>query len=240
MSRTRQLDFEESRVLGALMEKEQTTPDAYPLTINALIAACNQKTSREPVTELSETEVVEALDRLRRDALAWRTEGARVERWEHLLDRRWILDRRRKAIMTLLLLRGPQTAAELKTRSDRLASFASRDEVESLLGEMAAEVDPLVQELPRQPGQRETRWRHLMGLEGGVEGVATGAAEASAGSAPASPPRPAAVPPADGRPPTMAGDRLARVEEALDELRRTLFELQGEVKELRRRLGDLE
>ena len=83
MARTRQLDPVEIRVLGALLEKQQTTPDHYPLTTNALLAACNQKTNREPVTHLSETEVTEALDRLRQDVLVWRSEGARTERWEH-------------------------------------------------------------------------------------------------------------------------------------------------------------
>ena len=125
MPSTRPLDPIEIRVLGTLLEKEQTTPDHYPMTINGLINACNQKTNREPVTSLTETEVVEALDRLRLDVLTWRSEGARAERWEQRLDRRWHLTPPRKAIMTLLLLRGAQTPGELKTRSDRMHSFES-------------------------------------------------------------------------------------------------------------------
>ncbi len=159
----RQLDPAEVRVLGSLLEKEQTNPETVPMTVNALIAACNQKTNREPVMQLSETEVVEALDRLRQDVLAWRTEGARTERWQQSVVRRWGLDRAGKALMTLLLLRGPQTPGELRTRSDRLHSFASLEEVEEALRRLAGIDEPLVLELPRRPGQKETRWTHLVG-----------------------------------------------------------------------------
>lgn len=166
MSRTRKLDPIEVRVLGALLEKEQTTPDQYPLTINAVIAACNQKTNREPVTSLTETEVVEALDRMREDVLTWRSQGSRVERWQQSVDRRWGLDKRSKAIMTLLLLRGPQTVGELRTRSERMHHFDSVEEVEESLRKLADGFDALVCELPRQPGKRETRWMHLESAEG--------------------------------------------------------------------------
>ena len=91
MPPTRSLDFDEIRVLGALLEKEQTTPDQYPLSVNALILACNQKSNREPVTQLTETKVVEAIDRLKMDALTWRVSGARAERWQQNVDRRWHL-----------------------------------------------------------------------------------------------------------------------------------------------------
>ena len=125
MMRTiRELDATEVRVLGALMEKEQTTPDYYPMTINAVIAACNQKSNREPVTELSETQVVEALDLLRKDVLAWRSDGARVERWSQSISRRLELSSASKAILTLLMLRGPQTPGQLRSRSGRLHSFS--------------------------------------------------------------------------------------------------------------------
>ncbi len=119
----RKLDFAEVRVLGSLLEKEQTNPETVPMTVNALIAACNQKTNREPVMQLTETEVVEALDRLRAEVLVWRTEGARTERWQQSVVRRWGLDRAGKALMTLLLLRGPQTPGELRTRSEAPASL---------------------------------------------------------------------------------------------------------------------
>ena len=159
----RELDATEVRVLGALMEKEQATPDYYPMTINALIAACNQKSNREPVTGLSETEVVEALDQLRQDVLAWRSDGARVERWSQSISRRLELTPRSKAILTLLMLRGPQTPGQLRSRSSRLHAFADLAEVEATLREMAAGDSPLVVELARQPGTKESRWAHLLG-----------------------------------------------------------------------------
>ena len=147
------------------MEKERTTPEVYPLTVSALIAACNQKTNRHPVTELTEGQVVEALERLRKDVLVWRSEGARVERWEHRLGSRWRLDDAGEALMTLLLLRGPQTPGELRTRSERLRAFASVAEVEETLQRLAGGSDPLVREQQRVPGQRETRWAHVMGTD---------------------------------------------------------------------------
>ena len=159
----RKLDPVEIRVLGSLMEKEQTNPETVPLSVNALIAACNQKTNREPVMQLTEHQVVTALDWMRQEVLAWRTEGARTERWQQSVVRRWGLDRAGKALMTLLLLRGPQTAGELRTRSERLHPFATLEETEEALRRMAAEDEPLVVELARRPGQKETRWIHLVG-----------------------------------------------------------------------------
>jgi uncharacterized protein YceH (UPF0502 family) len=159
----RQLDAVEIRVLGSLLEKEQTNPESSPLSVNALIAACNQKTNREPVMELTEGQVVDALERLRQDVLVWRTESARAERWQQSVVRRWGLDRAGKALMTLLLLRGAQTPGELRTRSERLHPFASLQEVEEALQRMAAIDEPLVRELPRRPGQKEIRWIHLVG-----------------------------------------------------------------------------
>ncbi len=170
----RPLDAVEVRVLGALLEKEQTTPELYPLTVNALLAACNQKTNREPVLQLSEAAVWEALERLRQEVLVWRSEGARAERWKQSVSRRWGLDAAGKALMTLLLLRGPQTAGELRSRSDRLHAFASLEEVEETLRRLAATEEPLVAELPRRAGQKETRWTHLVG-RGGGRGRARGA-----------------------------------------------------------------
>jgi hypothetical protein len=159
----RKLDPVEVRVLGSLMEKEQTNPETVPLSINALIAACNQKTNREPVMQLTENQVVTALDWMRQEVLAWRTEGARTERWQQSVVRRWGLDRAGKALMTLLMLRGPQTAGELRTRSERLHPFATLEETEEALRRMAAEDEPLLVELARRPGQKETRWIHLVG-----------------------------------------------------------------------------
>lgn len=226
MSRTRRLDFVETRVLGALLEKEQVTPDHYPLTIAALIAACNQKTSRDPVTELTETEVVEALDRLVLDALTMRRSGSRAERWVQRLDRRWGLDAPRKAIVTVLLLRGPQSPGELRTRTERMHSFASKEEVEALLREMAGEFDPLVMELSREPGHRERRWIHLM-----LEGETPSPAEAE--------PPPSVAAATAGPPPPSGQERLTALEGEVDALRQELGGLRSELRALRIRLGDL-
>jgi uncharacterized protein YceH (UPF0502 family) len=215
MPPTRPLDFEEIRVLGALLEKEQTTPDQYPLSVNALILACNQKTNREPITQLSETKVVEALDRLKMDALSWRVSGARAERWQQNVDRRWHLNPARKAIMTLLLLRGPQTAGELKSRSERMHDFASVDEVERTLQQMAeGDEDALVRELGRRPGQRETRWVHLFAT-------------------------PEAQPPRTAERGGGGSERLAALEAALRDLEAEVTELRDELREMKAKLGDL-
>ncbi|HXG58556.1 MAG TPA: YceH family protein [Thermoanaerobaculia bacterium] len=159
----RVLDATEVRILGSLMEKQLATPEYYPLTLNALVAACNQKTSREPVTDLTEEEVDAALQRLQDEKLVWRVMGGRAVRYDHNLDRVWHLDRKEKALLTLLFLRGPQTAGELRARSDRLQSFESVAEVEQTLREMASHSDPLLAPLPRRPGQKEERWAHLAG-----------------------------------------------------------------------------
>lgn len=170
----RRLDPVECRVLGALLEKEQTTPEYYPMTVNALIAACNQRTNRDPVTDLEEREVHAALDRLRKHVLVWNTEGSRTERWRHALDRRWRLEPATKALVTLLLLRGPQTPGELRARSERMHRFGSPAEVESALARLAEGREPLARELPRAPGQKENRWVQLAGEEvAGVRAAAT-------------------------------------------------------------------
>src|SRR5688500_11103769 len=128
----------EARVVGCLVEKQLSTPEYYPLTLNALIAACNQKSNREPVMELGESDVARALDRLQDEKMVWRVMGGRAVRFDHNLDAVWHLKRREKALITLLFLRGPQTAGELRGRSDRLQTFESVSEVEDLLREMAA------------------------------------------------------------------------------------------------------
>ncbi len=161
---SRELDPTEIRVLGSLAEKQMATPEYYPLTLNALVAACNQKSNREPVMELSENDLQQALDRLQEEKLVWKVMGGRAVRWEHNLDSALQLDRPSKAILTLLLLRGSQTAGELRARSDRLHPFGNIGEVEETLRRL----DPLVREIPRRPGQKESRWVHLLaGVEAG-------------------------------------------------------------------------
>jgi uncharacterized protein YceH (UPF0502 family) len=157
----RTLDPVEIRVLGSLMEKQLATPEYYPLTLNALVAACNQKSNREPVMELAEDEVQRALDRLQDEKLVWRVVGGRAVRFDHNLDNVWHLKRPEKALLTLLFLRGPQTGGELRGRSDRLYTFGSVGEAEETLRDMAQHSEPLVRLLPRRPGQKEERWAAL-------------------------------------------------------------------------------
>lgn len=159
----RTLDPVEVRVLGSLMEKQLTTPEYYPLTLNALVAACNQKSNREPVMELGESEIQRALDRLQDERLVWKVMGGRAVRFDHNLDAVWHLQKGEKALLTLLFLRGPQTAGEMRGRSDRLHSFDSVPEVEDTLRDMGAHSEPLVKQLQRRPGQKEERWAHTVG-----------------------------------------------------------------------------
>jgi uncharacterized protein YceH (UPF0502 family) len=147
----RELDPVELRVLGSLMEKQMATPEYYPLTLNALVAAANQKSNREPVMDLGESEIQRALDRLQDEKLVWKVVGGRAVRWDHNLDTAWQLDRTVKAVLTLLFLRGPQTAGELRGRSDRLHGFDSVAEVEETLQRMSHE-PALVRELARSEG----------------------------------------------------------------------------------------
>jgi uncharacterized protein YceH (UPF0502 family) len=160
---SRVLESVEIRVLGSLAEKQMSTPEYYPLTLNALIAACNQKSNREPVMEASEAEVQRALESLQEEKLLWKVVGGRAVRWEHNLDTALQLDPASKAVLTLLFLRGPQTPGELRGRSDRLHPFGSISEVEETLQRLAASPDPLVREIARRPGQKESRWMHLLG-----------------------------------------------------------------------------
>ena len=155
---SRELDPVEIRILGSLAEKQMSTPEYYPLTLNALLAACNQKSTREPVMELSEDEVQRGLDRLQEEKLVWKVMGGRAVRWEHNLDSNLQLDRGGKAALTLLFLRGPQTAGEIRGRSDRLYAFESIAEVEETLRRL----DPLVVEMSRRPGQKESRWSQTL------------------------------------------------------------------------------
>jgi uncharacterized protein YceH (UPF0502 family) len=179
----RELDPVEVRLLGALMEKQLSTPEYYPLTLNALVAAANQKSNREPVLELGEDEVLRALDRLQDEKMVWKVMGGRAVRYDHNLDHVWHLDRAQKALLTLLFLRGPQTAGELRGRSDRLHSFDSVPVAEETLRDMAAHSEPLVRQLPRRPGQKEERWAHTAG---GAVVEAEPAAPAASAAAPES------------------------------------------------------
>ena len=159
-----QLDPNSQRVLGALMEKEMTTPDLYPLTVNALIAASNQRSSRDPVMDLGEDEVRDALNTLEDlELVAPARDGGRAQRFEHRIRTVLQLRRDETAVLCLLLLRGPQTPGELRSRSDRMHSFDDLAGVQSTLDRLAAREAPLVAVLPKAPGSREARWMHLLG-----------------------------------------------------------------------------
>ena len=151
---------EEVRVLGSLMEKERLTPDVYPMTLNALMNACNQKSSREPVVEYDEAAVVAALDGLRQKGLVRLASGeSRVQKYRHLLDETHDFEPAEHAALTVLFLRGPQTPGEIRSRTGRLHEYASIEEVDKTLEALAERA--LVQKLPRQPGSREARYAHL-------------------------------------------------------------------------------
>ena len=159
----RTLTLLETRVLGTLIEKQHTVPDAYPLTLNALVTGCNQKSSRSPVIEASEAEVQAALDSLRGANLVIETSGGRVARYSQNLERVLHVPSQAAALLAVLMLRGPQTAGELRINSERLHRFADISAVEAFLQELAARpAGALVVQLPRLPGARENRWAHLL------------------------------------------------------------------------------
>lgn len=163
------LDAVELRVLGCLLEKEQTTPDQYPLSLNALRLAANQSTNRDPVVDYDDATIRTALDRLGNLGYTRLASGpgSRAAKFRHLLPGALQLDASQLALLAVLMLRGPQTAAELRTRTERLHSFASVPEVEAMLRALAER--ELVARLARRPGEREERWTQLLGEGGGAE-----------------------------------------------------------------------
>ncbi len=159
-----ELTTTEIRVLGCLIEKEMTTPDVYPLSLNGLTTACNQKSNRDPVLDLDETDVVKALDRLRFRGLAMQAsgEGSRVPKYRHALVEKLFLEPEQLAVLCELFVRGPQTLGELRSRCERMRPFADLDAVEAVLRELMERDEPLVTRLPRQPGRKEQRYAHLL------------------------------------------------------------------------------
>jgi len=174
----------EARVLATLMEKARTVPDSYPLTLNSLVAGCNQKTSREPLMNVTEVQAQEALDALKLLSLAFESSGSRVARWEHNFQRAMGVPEQSAVLLGLLILRGPQTAGELRINCERWYRFADISSVEAFLEELQDRAEEkggsLVVKLPRAPGMREQRWAHL--LCGPVE-VGPEAMQAIAGGA---------------------------------------------------------
>jgi len=163
----RPLSLIEARVLGVLIEKQHTVPDSYPLSLNALMLGCNQKTARDPVIAATDGEVQTAVDSLKLLSLAFDASGSRVSRYEHNLGRALSLPSQSVALLAALMLRGPQTTSELRTNSERLHRFADLSAVEGFLDELAARPadkgGPLVARLPRAAGSREPRWAQLLG-----------------------------------------------------------------------------
>ena len=162
-----ELDAVEARVLGALVEKEITTPEYYPLTLNALVNACNQKSNREPMVSYDDRTVADALASLKHKQLSFSLTGAgmRVPKFGHRMVETLNMGRREMAILCELLNRGPQTVGELRTRSERMHSFSDLDEVESCLRGLAEREPPFVVRLERQSGMKEPRWAHLFSGE---------------------------------------------------------------------------
>jgi uncharacterized protein YceH (UPF0502 family) len=174
------LSLLETRVLGVLCEKQHTVPDTYPLSLNALVAGCNQKTSRHPVIEATEAEVQAAIDSLKGPTLVIESSGGRVPRYSHNIGRALQLPSQSVALLAVLMLRGPQTAGELRINCERLHRFADLSAVEAFLHELAERPDgAMVVELPRQPGARENRWAHLLGGPVAMEAVAAATASAT-------------------------------------------------------------
>ena len=162
----------EARVLGVLVEKQRTVPDTYPLSLNALAAGCNQKTARYPVMSVTESDVQTAIDGLKRLSLVMEASSSRVTRYEHNMNRVLGIPSQSAALLTVLLLRGPQTVAELRLNAARLHSFADNSSVEAFLDELAARTPALAIKLACSPGERENRWMHLMCGEVSVEQMA--------------------------------------------------------------------
>ncbi|MGC2450933.1 MAG: YceH family protein [Candidatus Sulfotelmatobacter sp.] len=208
----------ETRVLGSLIEKDITTPDYYPLSLNALVNACNQKNNRDPVMMLDESAVREALSTLQEKRLAGPASGAdsRVTKYEHRLQEVFNFDRRETAVLCVLLLRGPQTPGELRSRTDRMYHFEALDDVVSTLDRLAHREPPLAAVLPRQPGTKESRYMHLLsGNAPTATDVERAPSPANAGTGPNS-------------------DRLSAIEEEVSRLRTDLSEVQQQLAAFRK------
>lgn len=179
------LSLLETRVLGVLAEKQRTVPDSYPLTLNSLVSGCNQKTSRNPVLELTESQVQAAIDSLKGYSLVAETSGGRAYRYEHNIDRVLRIPSQSVILLTVLMLRGPQTAGELRIACDRMHNFADISSVEGFLNELAERpAGALVVKLARLPGARESRWAHLLIGTPAEEVAGPGSASSDAAHAP--------------------------------------------------------
>ncbi len=209
----------ETRVLGSLIEKDVTTPDYYPLSLNALVNACNQKNNRDPVMTLDEDSVRDALGTLQEKRLAGPVSGAdsRVAKFEHRLQEAFNFDRKEVAVICVLLLRGAQTPGELRGRTDRLYRFDALEDVVATLDRLAQREPPLVTILPRQPGTKESRYMHLFSGEPPEQATAPSSAAVSA----------------SGARDSSTSDRIVALEEEVAKLRADLAEVQQQLATLR-------
>jgi len=211
------LTANEVRVLGALIEKDITTPEYYPLSLNALVNACNQKSNRDPVMQLDEDAVRDALEGLQRQRMAGPARGAdsRVTKYEQRLQEVFNFTRAEIALLCVLLLRGPQTPGELRGRSERLFHFEALDDVQSALQKLMQRDPPLAKVLPRQPGTKESRYAHLLAGdvdESEMPAQSSAPAERNSGDA----------------------DRIARLEEEVAELKREVGDVKDQLERFRR------
>jgi len=211
------LTANEVRVLGSLVEKDITTPEYYPLSLNALVNACNQKSNRDPVMQLDEDAVRDAIDGLHSQRMAGPAGGAdsRVTKYEHRLQEVFNFTRAETAVLCVLLLRGPQTPGELRGRTERLHRFETLDDVQSALQKLMQRDPVLVKVLPRQPGTKESRWVHLMSGDVAVAESMHQPIAATEGGA-------------------EAGERVARLEEEVATLRRELGEIKDQMERFRK------
>ena len=209
----------ETRVLGVLVEKQHTVPDSYPLTLNALVSGCNQKTARDPVIEATEAEVQGAIDRLKTLSMVVESSGGRVMRYAQNVGKALGIPPQSVALLAVLFLRGPQTAGELRINSERLHRFGDILSVQAFLEELAARKEgALVRELAKQPGARETRWAHLLSGEPAVPSAVAQPAEAAGGDA-------------------LAMSELAMMRATIDNLRGEVAALKETVARLCKQLG---
>ncbi len=183
MSDKIELTLNEARVLGVLIEKEKTVPDTYPMSVNAILSGANQKTARDPVMALSESEVVEAIEGLKRHTLLAERSGGRVMKYAQNARKGLHLPEQSVAVLAVLMLRGAQTSGELRLNCDRIYSFGDISSVDAFLDEMAASEQCWVVKLPKQPGAREHRWVHQLCGEIDAESYAQAPAVAAAGNA---------------------------------------------------------
>ena len=215
-----ELTVEELRVLGSLVEKEMTTPDQYPLTLNALVLACNQRSNRDPVLDLDETTVSAAVTSAKTKELVrfvHPSHGRSAIRYSHMMGEALDLSDRQLALLAVLILRGPQTVGELRTRTERMTTFSDLDDLDRELARMGGLETPMVARIARRPGQKEDRFAHLLG--GAADEGPTSRVEAS-------------VPRAE----TLGGSSDLELQVA--ELRGDMARMSAELADLRRRLGD--